>query len=320
MEAGAPTEPPNEVVYVEPPRGYATAWVLAAFLIGGLAFDLVVGSGWAHILLWAAAFAIVVGADVLATRAAKTRRSLVVTTQEVRVGLDVIERSSIVGLAEEGTTTYRVLGRMVGEGSPRGFQDVILHLVDDSSIIVATRDPERLIDALRLRTGDEQPIRVVPEGDSDEVDEVIERSGALFTVAGHPLPPRGEAPDADFPELVTIGAGDPLVGVARVRVVDGRAHLSALAVLPAHMRQGIGSALLESACAWAAEQGFRAITLSTYSDVSWNAPFFATRGFIRAGKLSPGLESIRAAEAAAGFDRAGERVVMVRTLAPPVAE
>ncbi|SOD70645.1 acetyltransferase (GNAT) family protein [Jatrophihabitans sp. GAS493] len=307
-------------MYVEAPRGYATAWVLAAFLVGGLIFDLVVGSGWAHVLLWVAAFAIVVGADVLATRAASARRSLVVTTTQVRVAADVLERSSIVGLAEEDATTYRVLGRMVGEGSPRGFQDVTLLLVDDSTIIVPTRDPERLIDVLRVRPGADHPIRVLPADDADTVDEIVERSGALFTVAGYLPQPSGEPADAAFQELVTMGAGDPLVGVARLRVVDGRAHLSALAVLPANMRHGIGSALLESVCVWAADCGYQALTLTTYADVAWNGPFFAARGFVRAGKLSPGLESIRTAERAVGLDHIADRVVMVRTLATPVAE
>jgi GNAT superfamily N-acetyltransferase len=72
--------------------------------------------------------------------------------------------------------------------------------------------------------------------------------------------------------------GQP-VGFALLTELGLFAHLLALAVLPAFGRQGLGSALLEAVCEWAGSRGFSAVTLSTFRDVAWNAPFFEQRGF-----------------------------------------
>src|SRR6185503_4422447 len=52
-------------------------------------------------------------------------------------------------------------------------------------------------------------------------------------------------------------------------------------VSPSHGRRGIGAALLEHACAWAAESGYPSVVLGTLSDVPWNAPFYARTGWTR---------------------------------------
>ena len=72
---------------------------------------------------------------------------------------------------------------------------------------------------------------------------------------------------------------DEPVGYAIVDVVDGLAHFEQLSVLPDHGRKGLGTALLEHVCAWAAQHGKHAVTLTTFRDVSWNAPFYAKHGF-----------------------------------------
>jgi GNAT superfamily N-acetyltransferase len=111
-------------------------------------------------------------------------------------------------------------------------------------------------------------------------------------------------------------AGRPAVGFARLEEVDGRAHLEQLAVDPAHGRRGIGGSLLEAAVGWAAAQGYREMTLVTFADVAWNAPFYAGRGFEPLDDLGPELAEIRALERSNGLDRLGRRVVMVRSLRP----
>ena len=59
------------------------------------------------------------------------------------------------------------------------------------------------------------------------------------------------------------------------------------------MRNGIGTQLLERACEWAREQRYPAITLTTYADISWNAPYYAARGFTEITELTPGLAGLR---------------------------
>ena len=105
------------------------------------------------------------------------------------------------------------------------------------------------------------------------------------------------------------------VGFALCGQVDGHAHLFEMDVVPGHARRGIGSALLESVCLVAAARGLESITLSTLRDVPWNAPFYATRGFVEIdeSQWGPKLSEIIANEQMLGFPMQ-LRVVMQREL------
>ncbi|WP_104088128.1 GNAT family N-acetyltransferase [Arthrobacter sp. GMC3] len=107
-------------------------------------------------------------------------------------------------------------------------------------------------------------------------------------------------------------AGRPPVGFVRLEIVDGNAHLEQLAVAPEYARRGVGRALVTAAKAWAQEAGFHTMTLCTFADVPFNAPFYASCGFLEVppDALTPGLERLRAGEALAGLDSIGRRVVM----------
>ncbi|MDJ0313822.1 GNAT family N-acetyltransferase [Arthrobacter sp. H35-D1] len=111
-------------------------------------------------------------------------------------------------------------------------------------------------------------------------------------------------------------AGRPPVGFVRLEIVDGQAHVAQLAVHADHARKGIGRALLVAAKAWAQEAGFRSITLTTFKDVPFNAPFYATCGFtaLAPGQWGAGLAAIRRQEQELGLDGAGPRIAMVATL------
>lgn len=85
-------------------------------------------------------------------------------------------------------------------------------------------------------------------------------------------------------------------------------------VLPAFHRRGIGSALLEHACAWAQEKGYRRIDLGALPDVPWNAPFYARHGFVVVDKNDPAYAYARERDHENGFPEA-LRVFMSRTLA-----
>ncbi|HEU4676752.1 MAG TPA: GNAT family N-acetyltransferase, partial [Motilibacteraceae bacterium] len=107
--------------------------------------------------------------------------------------------------------------------------------------------------------------------------------------------------------------GDPPVGYARVELVDGTAHLEQLSVVADEVGHGLGSALLEAACAWAVRQGHEAMTLTTYRDVPWNGPFYARRGFVEIDAAGA-LAAVREHERELGLDELGPRVVMRRDL------
>ena len=53
-----------------------------------------------------------------------------------------------------------------------------------------------------------------------------------------------------------------------------------------------------------------AVTLTSFRDVPWNAPFYQRVGFEVVDDPPPGLAAVRAAERAEGFDRFGPRVAM----------
>ena len=109
-------------------------------------------------------------------------------------------------------------------------------------------------------------------------------------------------------------AGDPPVGFASVGLVDGSAFLRQLSVDPGLGSQGVGTALVEAVCSWAAAEGLPSVTLTTFRDVPWNAPFYARRGFVEVVDLSPGLAAVREHERRLGDDGLGPRVAMRRML------
>ena len=114
---------------------------------------------------------------------------------------------------------------------------------------------------------------------------------------------------------VAADAGDRPVGYALAREIDDTAYLAELAVDPVHGRRGLGSQLIETVCQWAKGAGYDAVTLSTFRDVAWNAPFYEQRGFrmLDEAELGLGLLAVRAAEAQNGLPIA-ERVFMRRDL------
>jgi 4-diphosphocytidyl-2-C-methyl-D-erythritol kinase len=98
--------------------------------------------------------------------------------------------------------------------------------------------------------------------------------------------------------------GDGIIGVAEIDV------------LPEHGRRGIGAALLEHACNWAREAGYRRVDLGTLADVPWNAPFYARHGFAAVDKNAPAFAYARQRDREHGFPD-DLRVFMSRPLATP---
>lgn len=141
----------------------------------------------------------------------------------------------------------------------------------------------------------------------------------LFDGIGRgPLPPAGSVADLVDAACVLV-AGTPPVGFARLEIVDGHAHLEQLSVDPARGRQGVGARLLAAACRWAVDQGHTAITLCTFADLSWNAPFYTRHGFtsVAEAELTPELRGLRARERELGLDSLGPRTAMIKPLSLP---
>jgi GNAT superfamily N-acetyltransferase len=97
--------------------------------------------------------------------------------------------------------------------------------------------------------------------------------------------------------------------------VDGCLHVEQLSVDMGSARRGLGRALLEHAARRAAADGLPALTLTTFTHVPWNAPYYARLGFriLDDAEVTPGLRAIRRREAEIGLDR-WPRVCMRRDI------
>ncbi|MGW7308219.1 GNAT family N-acetyltransferase [Streptomyces sp. NPDC054835] len=119
---------------------------------------------------------------------------------------------------------------------------------------------------------------------------------------------------------VAVDAADRPVGYLLSDTVDGAAHIEQVSVHPDAARRGVGRALIEHLASAAREQGLAALTLTTFTEVPWNAPYYARLGFRRLAEgdpaLSEGLREISRAEAAHGL-AAWPRVCMRREVAEP---
>jgi GNAT superfamily N-acetyltransferase len=87
--------------------------------------------------------------------------------------------------------------------------------------------------------------------------------------------------------------------------VDGNLHVEQVSVHPDSARRGVGRRLLDHLASEATAHGVSALTLTTFVDVPWNAPYYERCGFriLDESELTPGLRAIRDREAAHGLDR-----------------
>ncbi|MBN4666976.1 GNAT family N-acetyltransferase [Pandoraea nosoerga] len=109
------------------------------------------------------------------------------------------------------------------------------------------------------------------------------------------------------------GEPDAPVGFLDAEAFDDALHVWEMSVHRRWQGRGIGRALLDAASAHACDVGLARLTLTTFSDVPWNAPYYARMGFTRidASALCTRLQSVLEAEIAAGLP-AARRCAMQR--------
>ncbi|OJD21387.1 hypothetical protein ACJ73_07271 [Blastomyces percursus] len=101
--------------------------------------------------------------------------------------------------------------------------------------------------------------------------------------------------------------------------VDGTAHVEQVSVNPTAARRDLGAALIDHPAAWAAAQDLSALTLTTFADGPWNAPYYRRIGFrkLESHEVGEALCEIRKLEGGRGLDR-WPRMCMRRELLVPV--
>ena len=163
-------------------------------------------------------------------------------------------------------------------------------------------------------------VRVASAEDFAGLAALEQAADAVFEQYGMwPLPQVGDAAGGEVftGAAAVLVAGRPPVGFARLELVGGVAHLEQLSVDPASARRGVGTALVRACCDWAVANRFGEVTLTTFAQVPFNAPFYARLGFtvIEDAALPEPLAQLRRHEARIGLDALGPRVAMRRVLA-----
>ena len=158
------------------------------------------------------------------------------------------------------------------------------------------------------------PVRRARADELTQLPALEAAADTMFADLGiGPLPAPG-SPEDYAAALVVLVVGDPPAGLCRIDAVGTGAHLEQLAVHPDHGRHGLGRALLRGGCAWAADEGYDALTLATYRDVPWNGPFYASEGFVEVGPVDAWLVAHGRPPEEPVMGRFGMRVLMRRPL------
>ena len=163
-----------------------------------------------------------------------------------------------------------------------------------------------------------------PRGDELAALIDIERdAGALFATVGMPEIARDDAGSVAGLEpyraggraWVAVDDDDHPIAYLISAIVDDCPHIEQVSVSPAHARRAVGAALVEHLAALAAAEGRAALTLTTFRDVPWNAPYYERLGFAVVAPADQGPElAALVAEEAERIPGEAPRVAMRRTL------
>jgi GNAT superfamily N-acetyltransferase len=131
------------------------------------------------------------------------------------------------------------------------------------------------------------PIRAPRHDELAALVEIERRAGRLFAAVGMPEIARDDPGSVQELEpsraagraWVAVDGDDRPVAYLVSAVVDGCAHIEQVSVDPGHARRGIGAALVEHLAGRARADGRPALTLTTFRDVPWNAPYYERLGF-----------------------------------------
>ncbi|MEV6430312.1 GNAT family N-acetyltransferase [Nocardia sp. NPDC051463] len=158
-----------------------------------------------------------------------------------------------------------------------------------------------------------QAIRPATENDLPVLQDIERAAGKPFADIGMTAVADDDPPPLDtLREFRQAGRAwvcaddlDRPIGYLILGIVDGDAHVDQVSVDPGYAGNRIGKRLIDHAVRWAKAQGLPAMTLTTFTDVAWNGPYYERLGFryLSTAEETRELREIRAAEAANGLDR-----------------
>jgi N-acetylglutamate synthase-like GNAT family acetyltransferase len=105
-----------------------------------------------------------------------------------------------------------------------------------------------------------------------------------------------------------------LLGFAACQMFLDALHLWELAVRREDQGRGVGKALVEAVVAEARAQDMPQVTLTTFREIPWNGPFYATLGFqeIAPPEMNGRLTAILMREKRLGLDAAARCAMRLR--------
>lgn len=136
-------------------------------------------------------------------------------------------------------------------------------------------------------TGTEWSLRLARADDAEQMPAIERAASSLF--AGDP-----DLCSFDFDDLwepdelrgfirkghcLVSHIHEEIVGFLVSQPFQRELHIWEMDVLPTHQRKGIGAGLIRACQIDARNSGFRALTLTTFRDLAWNAPFYKRLGF-----------------------------------------
>jgi GNAT superfamily N-acetyltransferase len=115
--------------------------------------------------------------------------------------------------------------------------------------------------------------------------------------------------------LIVAACADDIVGFGLCERIGRFSHLHQMSVRPRCVGHGIGSTILCRLLKAAKRREDEAMTLITYTDIPWNRPFYARRGFIDVplSEAPEYLSRLLAGERALGVD-ISRRTMMAKML------
>lgn len=166
-------------------------------------------------------------------------------------------------------------------------------------------------------------LRLARIEDAEQMPPIEARAGGLFAsvpgleeLAGqHTLPVERLQRYIRKGHCLVAHADERMIGWIATEPFGRELHIWEFNVDPDFQRHKIGSGLLRACLIDAANSGFKAVTLTTFRDVAWNAPFYARLGFeeVTALDAHPRLAGELAVEADSGLP-ADRRCAMIRFL------
>ena len=169
------------------------------------------------------------------------------------------------------------------------------------------------------------PHRIRPARHEELADlqDIEDLAGELYATAGLPPDLEGlpmaamEAAQDNGLVWVTVDADDVPIAFALCWLRPDSLHLREIDVHPDYSRRGLGRQMIQHLVGEARRRGLKQITLTTFSEVPWNAPLYKRYGFVELATddWPDWMQQIRADEEQIGLDR-WPRIAMVK----PVAE